>query len=141
MLWLFHFFLTKVTRLSSIFLLQKSTFFVVFYTFFWTKKPHQNLIGPDEREHNFFHLFFIIFSSFFTKKSSFLSTFSSKIDIKNYFFYLFYYLFSSFFVFFYTKNRIYFAQNCPQTLFCVLKLSAHNDFKNLIRARMLINII
>ena len=76
------------------------------YIFFLIKKPHQNLIGPDKREHNFFIYFLLFFHLFFTKKSSFLSTFSPKIDSKNCFFHLFFTIFYAILYFFSSKKHL-----------------------------------
>ena len=100
----------------SLFFVMKIYFFLLFFTLFLLKKHHQKSVGPKERKNSGTHLFFIIFSCFFIKKSSFLSTFYPKIDVKNYFFYQFYYLFSSFFVLFYLKT----------SLICLIEAKKHH---------------
>ena len=100
-------------------------------TLFFDKKTSPKFDRPRREAHNFFHLFLLFFLLFFTKKSSFLSTFSLKIDKKTTFFSLFYYLFSSFFTFFLLKNQLYSPQFSPQNIISHINLSAHNDFENL----------
>ena len=101
-------FLIKNNEIILFFSLNKSIFYS-FFTLFWSKKLHQNLIGPDERAHNFFIYFCFFFFFFSLKNHLFYQLFRQKLTIKTTFFHYFIIFFFFFLCFFLIKKQVWSA--------------------------------